>query len=94
VKPRGFLQVDTTTYGPNGRGVVYRVEAEDGTIYVVQRHRWVLPSRRWAWKAVPQGLFAVGAAQERLTRYFDTLEEAEIDLFPTRFYVDMDKAAR
>ena len=74
--PKGFERIEVTNWGPKGRGAVYRVVAENGTTYTVTRHEWVLPFRRWAWAARPDG---GGKAI-----YEDTLADLEFELFPKR----------
>ena len=79
--PKGFEKVETTNYGPKGRGVIYHVKAENGITYTVQRHEWVAPLRSWAWQARP-----MSAPASTLLKpiYADTLEELEFELFPKR----------
>lgn len=74
--PKGFAKIAVDGYGPNGRGVTYRVTAEDGRTYVVKRHHWVAPSNHWGWAAKPE---AGGK-----TLYEDTLLDLELVLFPDR----------
>jgi hypothetical protein len=64
-------------YGPRKRNASYVLELPTGT-YLIERHQWVAPRTRWAWKAKP--LSGSREFVEQKTRYADTLVELGVAL--------------
>jgi hypothetical protein len=45
-----FEAFDQTSYGPQKRNVVWATTYQD-VRWIVQRHRWCLPTTHWGWRA-------------------------------------------
>lgn len=70
-----FERIAQNGWGPRRLNPMWMFTAADGLPWVVQRHQWVHPTTRWAWRVQCDSLVR--------TYYVDTLDEIG-DIHPLR----------